>query len=351
MKKGYLSIILLAAAAISLVLTTIAVRNQSQFTTQSRAQNAFVVGGLVQETGTFKPIAGATLTIGARVAQTGETKEYVVTSGQDGSYSQLVELAPGDSYFVRPGAPPAGYKGPAKTSNNSHSKAANINDNIPLGNPTYEQQVIGDRSCAETPGYASGACNFAYDLAGTPSTQPEATGAEGQGFVSFQMYVNDCTNGFSAAATYSLIPFYYHNMEIVTGIAQAGLGKGRLVGQSRNASGATFNDPHAAWEAVNGPVQFYIYTTMENTDPKVSYTIHGTDGSGKVVSKNANEPPPQPFTLNCSNQAPPLNPGEQPDPTQPNTDPNTSCGALGQACCVNQQTGVESCDAETLECR
>lgn len=186
---------------------------------------------------------------------------------------------------------------------------------------------------------------FVFSTAPRSFAQIVSTGPGGPGYQGFTVYANDCPNGFVAAASYTPGPDYVAVMKQVTGVGDAGIQNGTLLGQSQQVTGATFQDPHAAWQStqLRAPVQFYIYTMNINTDPNTSYTIHGTDGNGNLVSAAAGQPPPQPFTLDCTGQAPPPNPGEQPAPGTPAGDP--SCGAQGQACCVN-----DGCDNAGLEC-
>lgn len=153
----------------------------------------------------------------------------------------------------------------------------------------------------------------------TSSAAIPSTGNGGLGYQGFVQYANDCTNGYAAAAAYSPATAYYGVVEMADSTAQAGLGKGRLVGQARLLNNETFYDSHPAWESVGGggsTVRFYVYTVMEDTVPETAYTIHGVDGAGNLVSANATEPPPQPFVLTCPADAqPPPQNGEYPPTT------------------------------------
>ncbi|MBI1863346.1 hypothetical protein HYS00_04490, partial [Candidatus Microgenomates bacterium] len=152
----------------------------------------------------------------------------------------------------------------------------------------------------------------------TPGNPVTSTGSGAPGYQNYTRYSLDCTNGISVASTYVADPAdptkpnIYFNVEQVTGATQSTPGTGTLLGQGVVPNGGTYNDPHVAWSSVGVPLQFYVYTFKENTDPKAEWTIHGVDATGNDVSAANGQPAPQPYSIQCpAGGTPPATPGQQ----------------------------------------
>lgn len=171
-------------------------------------------------------------------------------------------------------------------------------------------------SYTSVPGYCPGSNNVQCCVA------PLANTAGNAGFLAFASYAIDCTNGVAVTAAYQAgsdptKPPIYYNIELVNDQSQAGLGKGTLIGQDVTVNQGTFFATNPTWYANGQTALFYIYTIPENTTPKESYTIHGLDAGGTIVSRAPDEQPPLPFSLTCPTTPQSPNPPPIVPPTNP----------------------------------